>query len=35
MYKQWLVTQDKKQGEAKLRADFSVYFEKLKESGQN
>lgn len=35
MYKEWVATQDKKLGETKLRNEFSIAFEKLKDSGQN
>lgn len=35
MYKQWVQTQDKKTSESKLKADFELHFQKLKDSGES
>lgn len=35
MYGQWVATQDRKTNEAKLKADFEVYFSRLRESGES
>lgn len=35
MYKQWAQTQDKKTSENKLKSDFEMHFQKLKDSGES